>query len=132
MTGQIVASQAGKADAGKVTGVVLSKESKEPVAGMWLHLLKYEGKGADGKDLISLFILDGQFPRQKSDSAGHFAFTNVPSGQYIIKSGSATSFSTTDGGATALKDERGFVIIIKLESGKGMDLGKILVPKVGS
>ncbi len=127
--GQTLAQQPGKAGTGRITGVVWSKESKEPLAGMWLHLLKYEGKDADGKDVMSLFILDGQFPRQKSDDAGHFAFGSVPSGRYVIKSGTATSFSTTDGGATALKDDRGNVIIVKLEPAHSMDLGKILVQR---
>lgn len=113
----------------KITGILVEKGSAKPVSGMWLHLLKCEGKDKEGKDVISLFILNGRFPRAKSDSSGHFSFADVPAGRYIIKSGTENSFATTDAAATALRDSKGSIIVVKLLASQALDLGKVSVDK---
>jgi hypothetical protein len=83
----------------------------------------------NGNDLVALFILNGVFPRTRSDASGRFVFNRVPTGRYVIETGSETSFDSTDGGTTNLKSASGVVLVLKLESGQVMDLGKVLVEK---
>lgn len=125
----IEALGAEKSDTGKIVCVLLDKQSQKPAEGLWIHLLQYEGKDSEGKDITSLFILDGEFPRGKSDSSGRFSFKNVPPGRYVIKSGTATEFAPTDAGATSLKDSAGNVIIINFTAGQTMDLGKVYIKR---
>ncbi len=112
---------------GRITGVLVHKQTKKPASRVWLHLFRYEGKDKNGNDVISLFILNGQFPRAQSDSTGRFTFNSVPTGRYIIKTGTEVSVDTEDHGASNLKDASGAKIIIKLESGQIFDLGTIQV-----
>ena len=114
----------------KIVGILVDKESKEPVEGIWLHLIKYEGVDSEGKSKLALFILDnGKFPRTQSDSSGRFSFSNLPPGRYVIKTGTSTGFIATDSGRTSLQDSTGNVIVIKLKAGQTMDLGKVSIEK---
>jgi len=113
---------------GEIKGMLIYKESAKPVTDLTLVIWGCDKYDYQNKSYTMTAIsIKGQFPyRTACDDKGRFKFTDLPEGGYLIQQ---QLNGISMGKPLFVDGDQGPTPCIKVQKGKTVDIGKVLVIK---